>query len=545
MKPAPPPDEPPRDSIAALAASDLKRALRGTGELALLDVREPREFSDGHPLFATSIPFSRFEPELLRLAPNPAARIVLYDDGASGRAQRAAAIASELGYRHIAILAGGAPAWRAAGYTLFDGEHVPSKVFGELLHEACHVPSIAPAAFEARRQQGDRIVLLDGRPFDEHRKMCVPGSVCLPNGDLAYRIGLAVNDETTPIVVHCAGRTRSILGAQTLREIGLKNPVAALEDGTQGWTLAGLTLEHGSKRQVQDAPDALARHVQREQARRLAKRWAVPAVGAAELPAMMRDCARTTYVLDVRSPEEYATQPAASIQSAPGGQLVQATDRWLAVRGARVVLVDDSEIRATVTAHWLRRMGWDASVLAGGSAAWPSLAASPVSSRHPLDPVPAIAPSDVATLLTRSFAVQIVDLRPSANFRQSHIAGSVWATRWRLPELVAGQAATVIVATDEIVAGLAARDLRALGHMPLRLSGDERDWADADLTLTGSSDDAHDAKYVDASRFMPDRHAGNRNDVRGYLAWEKGLVDRLDSDERGIFRIAPDASASS
>jgi rhodanese-related sulfurtransferase len=434
MNPGPPSEFSAR--IAELSASDVKAALRGPGEIALLDVREPGEFSDGHPLFATTVPFSRFGTELLRLVPNPAAKIVLIDDGSSGRTQRAAVIARGLGYSSVAILAGGTAAWRSAGYTLFEGEHVPSKAFGELLHEACQVPSIAPAAFDARRREGEKFVLLDGRPRAEHRKMCVPGGVCLPNGDLAYRIGLAVDDETTPIVVHCAGRTRSILGAQTLRAIGVRNPVFALEDGTQGWTLADLALEHGSERHVGDAPDASTRAGQQRRARELAAQWSVPSVNAVDLQTMIGDRSRTTYLLDIRSPEEYAAQPAGAIQNAPGGQLVQATDHWLAVRGARVVLVDDNEIRATVTAHWLRQMGWDAAVLHGGSEAWSALAALP---------------------------------SPRA------------------------------------------------------------------------SDDPGSARPVGASRFMPDRHAGNRDHASGYLAWEKGLVGRLDADERAAFRITADA----
>ena len=44
--------------------------------------------------------------------------------------------------------------------------------------------------------------------------------------------------------------------------------------------------------------------------------------------------------------------------SAPGGQLVQATDQYVGTLGARVVLVDDAEVRAVMTASWLRQMGW-------------------------------------------------------------------------------------------------------------------------------------------------------------------------------------------
>ena len=44
--------------------------------------------------------------------------------------------------------------------------------------------------------------------------------------------------------------------------------------------------------------------------------------------------------------------------SAPGGQLVQATDQYVGTLGARIVLVDDDEVRAVMTASWLRQMGW-------------------------------------------------------------------------------------------------------------------------------------------------------------------------------------------
>jgi rhodanese-related sulfurtransferase len=531
------------NAVAELSAVEVKRGLRDAGEMALLDVREPGEFDAGHPFFAASVPFSRFEVELLRLVPNPAARIVLFDEGEGARARRAARAANDLGYRDVAILDGGAAAWRAAGYTLFEGEHVPSKTFGELLLEACRVPTVSAAALDARRRQGEKIVLLDGRPLDEHRKMCVPGSICLPNGDLAYRIGLAVDDDRMPIVVHCAGRTRSILGAQTLRNLGLRNPIVALEDGTQGWSLAGLSLEHGSDRRVDAAPDGPARRGQQEQARRLANRWAVPTVGAAELLRMVRDPSRTTYPLDVRSPEEYAARPAAAIQNAPGGQLVQATDRWLAVRGARVALVDDNEIRAVVTASWLRQMGWDAAVLAGGSEAWPAIAELAPPRKHAVDPVPEISAAEVAVLRERSPEVPIFDLRPSPTFRRAHIEGSRWATRSGLPQLVAElapQTSVVVVASDSVIAGLAAADLRALGYEPHRLMGDMRDWIAAGLKLVRSTVERPDEMRIDVPCFMHDRHAGNQDAARGYLAWEKGLTARLDADERAAFRIAVD-----
>ena len=103
-------------------------------------------------------------------------------------------------------------------------------------------------------------------------------------------------------------------------------------------------------------------------------------------------------MLDIRTPEEFAAGHLPIAVHAPGGQLLQATDQWMAVRGARVVLVDDTEVRAMVIAHWLGQMGWDTAVLSGGAPAWSELAdLQPPPPRWPtlLPDLPTIAPGDL------------------------------------------------------------------------------------------------------------------------------------------------------
>ena len=71
-------------------------------------------------------------------------------------------------------------------------------------------------------------------------------------------------------------------------------------------------------------------------------------------------------MFDVRDPTEYAAGHLPGAVYAPGGQLVQATDQYVGTLGARIVLVDDSEVRAVMTASWLKQMGWrDVFVLVG------------------------------------------------------------------------------------------------------------------------------------------------------------------------------------
>ena len=62
-------------------------------------------------------------------------------------------------------------------------------------------------------------------------------------------------DPDTLVVVNCAGRTRSIIGCQSLSNAGIPNRVVALKDGTMGWDLAGFECERGATR-VAPAPSA-------------------------------------------------------------------------------------------------------------------------------------------------------------------------------------------------------------------------------------------------------------------------------------------------
>lgn len=520
-------------TCVGIDARALKRALSDGDEIALLDVCEAGEFAAGHPFLASSAPFSRFEVLLTRLVPRRNCRVVLYDDGLSGRAERAADLARRLGYCDTRVLIGGARGWAEAGFTLFEGVFVPSKAFGELVEQAFEVPHIAPAALQERIQRGEKLVIVDGRPFDEHVKMNVPGSICVPNGELAYRAEFFIPDEEIPVVVHCAGRTRSILGAQILRDIGISNPVFALENGTQGWTLAGLELERGSARRAEAIPPIESLKTMTVRARALAERWNVVFTRAADVNAWGRDEGRTTYVFDVRSDIEFAADHLDCAVNAPGGQLIQSTDVWAAVRGARIVLVDDNEMRAVVVARWLRLMGWEVYALAGGETAWPDIdvAARPVA-----------VPSPVCKLdIVLTGNEILLDARPSTSFRAGHISGARWTLRSNLADAVKGVEMgrpIVLCGGDAVVAGLIASDLRSMGYVDIRaIEGDPAAWKAAGLPVVSTPDEPPDEEAIDFVFFTHDRHTGNLEAARQYIAWETGLVARLDAQERAVFAL--------
>ncbi|HEX3861390.1 MAG TPA: rhodanese-like domain-containing protein [Stellaceae bacterium] len=336
----------------------VRAMLRDGDEIAFLDVREEGVFSEaGHPFFAHSVPLSRLELMIGDLVPRHGTRLVVHDGGAEGLAERAAAKLAALGYRDVAVMAGGAPAWGAAGFELFTGVNVPSKAFGELVEHRCGTPHIAAAELKRRIDAGEKVLIVDSRPIGEFRNMSIPGAFDCPGAELVYRVPDKVPEPDTLVVVNCAGRTRSIIGAQSLRNARLANPVMALENGTMGWELAGLQLARGREEALPvPSPAGLAKaHALADD---VAARFGIQRIDDAAFARLTGEAAqRTLYVFDVRSPEEYAAGHLATARSAPGGQLVQATDVYMATRNARIVLVDDDGVRSVMTGSWLVQMG--------------------------------------------------------------------------------------------------------------------------------------------------------------------------------------------
>lgn len=348
-------------TISSVTPQDIRATLLLCGEVALLDVRHEAQFATGHPLFAANMSAGRIALEAELRLPRKDAPIVLYDNG-EGLVAAAADQLRALGYGNIAALAGGLEAWKAAGYEVFEDVNSYAKAFGELVEARRHTPSFSADEVAALISNKANIAILDVRRFDEYATMNIPGSISVPGAELVLRAGSAAPDPDTTIIVNCAGRTRSIIGTQSLINAGLPNKVRALRNGTIGWTLAKHDLEHGAAKRGAVGPFAGAA----DNARDVAYRAGVRRIGAHELAVLERDTHRTLYRFDVRDAEEYTASHLAGFRHYAGGQLVQEIDMAAPVRGARIVLTDDKGIRADMTASWLAQMGWEIHVLEGG-----------------------------------------------------------------------------------------------------------------------------------------------------------------------------------
>ena len=384
------------------------------------------------------------------------------------------------------VLGGGVTAWASAGFELFSGVHVPSKGFGEFVEHENETPSISADELNRLMGKGTDLVVLDSRPLDEYVRMSIPTAINVPGAELVLHIHDLAPSPDTLVVVNCAGRTRSIIGAQSLIDAGVPNRVVALRNGTMGWNLAGLTCESG-KSQRAPAPSDDGMAWAKSAADRVARRFGVERIDRATLDQFRSEQGqRSLYLFDVRDPLEYVAGHVAGAVSAPGGQLVQATDHYVGTLGARVVLVDDKEVRALMTASWLRRMGWkDVFVLveAGGETGWPD---NPVLGGEPT-PELDIDCAELAELLAHESAT-IIDLSTSRSYRDAHISGAWFAIRSRLAQGLARiplRGTVVLTSEDGVLARLAAPEACVFTKLPVHyLAGGNAAWHQAGFVLS-------------------------------------------------------------
>jgi len=506
----------------------LRAMIEAGGELALIDVREELPFSESHLLYARSLPLSRLELRLGELVPRRATPIVLCDGG-EGLAERAAAKITHFRYADVAVLEGGIAAWEKAGYTLFSGTNVPSKAFGEFIEHERATPAIDAAELHALMAKGANMVVLDSRPWDEYHRIAIPGGIDVPGAELVLRAKDMAPDPATLVVVNCAGRTRSIIGAQSLIDAGLPNKVVALRNGTMGWSLAGFTPAHGADRKA-PAPSPAARQWAKDAAAKVAARHGV---GRADLAALARwraDEGRTTYLFDVRDPPEYEAGHLPGAISAPGGQLVQATDQYAGTLGARIVLADPLDARALMTGAWLKRMGWrDVSVLAeeGNEKGWPAPAVLGLEDA----PASGLDAAELEKLLARN-AAAVVDLGSSRAYREGHIPGAWFAIRSRLDHALARvpkSEVLVLTSEDGLQARLAVREAEAVRGPVRFLDGGTRAWAAAGRALATGAERMAD-EPLDLWLKAYERQSGVKAAMEEYLRWELDLLNRIAAD---------------
>jgi rhodanese-related sulfurtransferase/predicted metal-dependent enzyme (double-stranded beta helix superfamily) len=533
----------PAHPYAVSSYAQIREALLNKQEIALVDVREEDPYAQSHPLFAINLPLGRMELDAWRRLPRRDTPIVVYDNG-EGLALQAMTVLERMGYTQLSLLQNGLAGWAAAGGELFRDVNVPSKSFGELVEAQRKTPSFSAHEVKALLDRKSDVVVLDARRFDEYQTMSIPGAISVPGGELVLRARALAPSPTTRIIVNCAGRTRSIIGAQSLINSGIPNPVCALRNGTIGWTLAGLDLVKGASQRFGDITDN-DRSKAAASALALLFRAGVARVDAQTVKQWLSENNRNTYVFDVRTPEEFAQGHWPGALNAPGGQLVQETDHFIGVRGARVVLYDDDGVRASMAASWLAQMGWQVSVMK-------DMRAEDLHSKTQfseddlpltLSPVAVVDPPTLKTwLANRSNLSMVIDVGDSATYVKRHIPGAWWLLRSQLAQdfsRVHKANRYVLTCGDGRVSRYAVAQLQPLlrpGVEVLWLPGGNAAWQAAGFS-TQQGESYLASPRIDRYRRPYEGTDNPEQAMQAYLDWEYGLVEQLKRDGTHHFKV--------
>lgn len=535
-----------KPAFPRITADKLRRAVIADAEIAVIDVRENAVHArDGHPLLSASIPLSRIELEIASAVPRLATEVVLLDAGDEKLALRAAEKLAQFGYSKVSILAGGAKAWAAAGYEVFTGSNVVGIAFGEFAEHKFGTPHISATALKAKLDRGENVVLLDSRTIPEFRNFSIPGAVDLPGAELVYRFHSVVPDPDALVVVNCAGRTRSIIGAQALINAGVPNRVVSLANGTMDWLINGYELQEGAYN-FPGRPAGAALAKAREAGERLRSHYALQAISKDELAALEADRKRSLYIFDVRTEAEFLAGHVPGSRWAEGGQIVQGIQRWAATQNARVVLTDTADlVRASITASWLVQINWAAEVYILRDALDGALdvGPEPVRLAGPLPEVETITATELDAAI-RAGTATVIDLDLSTGYRAGHIPGAHFAIRERLSAdigRVPGKGSIVVTSADGLLATFAAAELAAVTKRPVKaLAGGTAAWHEAGLnTEKGETSLLHPAEDARFSPYQLASDAERFEAFRKYLAWEVGLVAQIERDGTAKYRVFP------
>lgn len=519
-----------------IAPAVLKEMLGDGNELALIDPREEGIFGQSHLLQAVNISLSKLELRMIGLVPRKTVRIVLCDDG-SGLSEHAATKIMRMGYSYVNILEGGIRAWKEAGFELFSGMSVPTKAFGEWIAVTYHTPTISPEKLHDLISAGEDVIILDSRPPAEYVNMTIPGAINVPGSELVYRFPeLSVRPETL-VVVNCAGRTRSLIGAQTLINAGVRNRVVALRGGTMAWQLAGFSLEHGATRH---APEPWGPRLKSAQAMAhlVGERFGVETIDAETLSAFKTSDQRTLHIIDVRTPEEYRAGHRPDSAHAWGVQLVQSIDKYVGTHNARIVLIDNYDVRARMTASWLVQAGWTETYVLANPFENITLAFG-TAPRYiaELDDIalPRIDAEELREHLDNKHII-VVDFGNSLNYKKAHIPGAWFAIRSRIPECLKrlpAKGSFVVTGDDRALLMLAGQDLADIsGRQVAVLSGGNAAWQQQKFPVSsGFENMATDPDDIFRMPFLWGHFKDQKKfeaAAADYFAWELQLPDQLE-----------------
>ena len=320
-----------------------------TKNISFLDIRERKEYVYGFAFGSVNCPFSKFKYLIKELVPDVNTTLILIGVKNINQKNQIQKMLKKLKYHRSFIIKGDYKIWKKYKFPLWAGEYTFSKAFGEWIEITSTIKNLYAKELYKIHKKNHNYLQIDARPKKEFEKFSLPQSVQCSGGELPCYINNAENLRKN-YIVHCAGRTRSIIAYQTLKDFNFKNKKYVLNGGTQNWVLNG--FDRKFKNQSKITSTKINYKDDLKLANSIAKKFGIP----------------TTQIMNKKT-NSYNFQINSEIKNfkkIPGWKqvnattLIQSTDKFISSTNTKVLIFSNIPSSAVFTVIWLRRMGYQA-----------------------------------------------------------------------------------------------------------------------------------------------------------------------------------------
>jgi len=332
---------------------EIKRVLNllknNTKNISFLDIRERKEYVHGFAFGSVNCPFSKFKYLIKELVPDVNTTLILIGIKNIYQKDKIQKILKKLKYDRSFILKGDYKIWKKQKFPLWAGEYTFSKAFGEWIEITSNIKNLYAKELYKIHKKNHNYLQIDARPKKEFEKFSLPQSVQCSGGELPCFINNKENLRKN-FIVHCAGRTRSIIAYQTLKDFNFKNKKYVLNGGTQNWVLNGFDRKFKNQSKIKSTKINYKDDL--KLAHSIAKKFKIPSTQTMNKQT-------NSYNFQINSEIK-------NFKKIPGWKqvdattLIQSTDKFISSTNTRVLIFSNIPSSAVFAVIWLRRMGYQA-----------------------------------------------------------------------------------------------------------------------------------------------------------------------------------------
>ena len=317
--------------------------------ISFLDIRERKQYVHGFAFGSVNCPLSKFKYLIKELVPDLNTNLILIGAKNNNQTNQIQKILTKFRYCKSYIIKGDYKNWKKHKFPLWAGEYTFSKAFGEWIEITSNIKNLYAKELNKIHKKNHNYLQIDARPKKEFEKFSLPQSVQCSGGELPCFINNKENLKKN-YIVHCAGRTRSIIAYQTLKDFDFENKKYVLNGGTQNWVLNGYDRKFKNKSKIKSTKINYKDDL--KLANSVAKKFNIPST---QIVSKQTNC----YNFQINSEIK-------NFKKIPGWKqvnattLIQSTDKFISSTNTKVLIFSHIPSSAVFTVIWLRRMGYQA-----------------------------------------------------------------------------------------------------------------------------------------------------------------------------------------